>query len=283
MDSLSMQTQTSWLGSLSNPLRMTAQGVIRGYASFAVVAAVLGGFVPRCVSAGCGCNDCAAQATGTCDTCTETPRICGLGNGLLDYLDKASGRFENHFFRLRGSACSCASKCDASCDGIDCGTEGFSTLSDSGYESHGSIMQYNASPSHSHSEPLQHRHGGSSGSLNESPVPEPIPDPIASPPLNAPSPRKLGNPFTDEARSVPQEEIVAPVKVTYSLRSLGSQELSLARVDVKPVPKHLLRGRSNAEIMKPHDADGQLGPVQSEVITAGSIVPSTSRKGQFAR
>ncbi len=253
----------------------TMRTFTRNYLSLAIAAFCLGNVPASNAAAGCGCSDCNEVSCSTGNPCAVSPRICGLGNGLLDCLNKASGRVEASFFRLCANKCVCSSKCDATCDGYNNSSD-FSSMDGESYESYEAVTQQRVSPSHG---------SGSSGSFNESPVP--IPDPIASPPSDvpstAPSPKKLGNPFMDEARYSPKEEFVAPIKAAIPARSSTNYELSIAKVDVKPVPKHLLRGRSVEKALDVHLDDGQVDTAQSQVITAGSLQPTVPLRIQFAR
>ena len=264
----------------------------RKYAKLTIAALCLGCIPNHYVSADCGCSDCGAAACSTCDTGCATPRICGLGNGLLDYLDKASGRMEANFFRLRGCRCSTASNCDTGCDG--CGGEmDLSSMAGEIYESPGSLSQNHSGHSHQHSSQPSYgsghsnfNHNGSNESLNESPVPMPmpIPDPIASPPSSLqpsiPAPRKPGNPFMDEARFHLKDDFVAPIRTasSSSKMTVAKMELSVAKIDVKPVPKHLLRPKSIDKLI-----DGTENLVDSQVIPAASTQHTQALQVQFAR
>jgi hypothetical protein len=175
-------------------------------------------------------------------------------------------------------------------------------MMDTAHESQGTVTQHHSHAPQGHPESWQPSQGGSSGKLNDSPVPVPIPDPIASPPMPNPTPvpaPRAGNPFTDEARSIRIQENLEPSsKIVYSLRSpsksgLGTvksdfsktdiSKVDFAKVDVKPVPKHLLRGRTPEKAFDSQGIDRQMHTIQSEVIPAASISPPTSNKIQFAR
>ncbi len=260
------------------------------------VAVCLGNTAARNADAGCGCSDRGEASCTTCETCAETPRLCGLGNGLLDYLDRASGRFESSLFRPRLTGCSCDSKGGSACDSFD-GGAGSSILNDEGQQY--SIIQHHTPPSHAHPESWQPSQsnssgnswgGNSSGTIYHSPVP--IPDPMSSPPMSSPVPEPIpraGNPFTDEARSLRKyDDLETPPKIVYSLRSsstptFGSIQGDFAKVDVKPVPKHLLRGRSVEKALDSQEIDRQIQAMPSEVIPAASVSPTSSSKIQFAR
>jgi hypothetical protein len=308
MKNLSMQSRKPWLSFQALPANEKTAAFLVGvqhalhrlnvrYARPFLVAACLGNIPAHYAVAGCGCNDQEQAPCTTCEPCAETPRLCGLGNGLLDYLDKASGRFESHLFSLRRSGRTCDSQCSPSCD-VLAGGGSSAMMTDSGYETSGLSDQHYASPSQPSSESWHSSQSDSSETFNESPVPVPVPDPVASPPMSSPTPmpvpKRAGNPFTDEVRSFrTQDNLESSGKVVYSIRPSSITELvtakgdfvrgDFAKVEVKPVPKHLLRGRSAEKVLDSQGLEGQMQAIQSEVIPATSVSPPVSSRVQFAR
>ncbi len=184
---------------------------------------------------------CDSQAC--CSTCKHTKPHSILGNGLLDYLNKATGPIGPDFYRSRGSKCSCDSGCDQSCDSCGSGFE-ISNASSTASGSFGSM-------SHTHSGSVsnsQHSHDvghpspdnySSGQSPSFSPVPMPIPDPIASPPTKqihtpqSPEKGKPGNPFLDEARNTasPLERSTEVLSGMSTRRTVSTQKVTNANLE----------------------------------------------------
>ena len=225
MDNMLMKTLTLWqktlasatlvnIGLLSSRKRDLQRSVARNCMRLTLATLCVTGVQSNLLWGNDGCS-CDSQARFS--TCKHTKPHSILGNGLLDYLNKATGPIGPDFYRSRSSRASCDSGCDQGCDGCGSGFK-ISNVSSSSSGNFGSMSQNHSgsTPNSQHSYDAEHSHldNYSSGhSSNMSPVPMPIPDPIASPPTKQiqapPSPGKNGpgNPFLDEARNTP-----SPVK-----------------------------------------------------------------------
>ncbi|MDZ4853016.1 MAG: hypothetical protein SGI77_27325 [Pirellulaceae bacterium] len=202
-----------------------------------------------------------------------TLKIKGLGNGLLDYLDKATPCFEINLFHSRSSCLSCDSK---SCDSLPENSRGTCTCSacmngNSMLEE--STIEFESSPMSSarplYSGSSEYFQSDATNTIEAPLVPVPTPDPIASPPSShptkAPAKVKPGNPFLDEALFVPKS--LSPTRVELSSSTSTRKNRSASEI-----------ASSNSNV---HDPIAT--PKESHALIVSDQTPSIVKQEVFVR
>lgn len=261
----------------SSPINKRKRKPTLSYARLSVVTLCLGSFLVSQTFADQGCDCGEASTCSSCSACGSTPRIRGLGNGLLDYLDKATGNFEFNLFRLRSSNGSCDSTCSEACDGFQGGLGCSTEACGCGKSQNSMSRNFSETMSSVESHPalradrLELDRYQAPRSAELSPIPMPIPDPVASPPSNPSHPvpvnKKQGNPFLDEARST-RSTFKTPEVVVKSFK----------KTSVKAAPHSRYQAPPTSILAKKLEND-----TGDHVVTAGAIENDSKSKVQFAK